>query len=124
MLIGKNILFLYPSFQQKLFAQQSIVIIKQFIDEIKIAQKGAETNFFILTTNDLAKIVFDNDVTILQDKITKNSILSVIKRYKIDTLIHLVGNENYDKILNNESFLNKKGLNVFYKEFYIYNKKS
>ena len=123
MFVGKNILFLYSGLQQKLFMQQSIVVIKQFIDEIReIQQCKKETNFFILATTDLAKIFFDDDVVIIQDKITRSSILSAVKKYKIDAIISIVGDENNDKILNDTKLLNKKGLNIFYKEFYIANR--
>ena len=122
MFVGKNILFLYSGLQQKLFMQQSIVVIKQFIDEIREAQVNKETNFFISTTTDLAKIFFGDDIIILQDKITRSSVLSVIKKYKIDAIISIVGDENNDKILNDTKLLNKKGLNIFYKEFYIANR--
>ena len=123
MFVGKNILFLYSGLQQKLFMQQSIVVIKQFIDEIREIQQGKkETNFFILATTDLAKIFFDDDVVIIQDKITRGSILSAVKKYKIDAIISIVGDENNDKILNDTKLLNKKGLNIFYKEFYIANR--
>ena len=122
MFVGKNILFLYSGLQQKLFMQQSIVIIKQFIDEIEETQIGQETNFFILTTTDLAKVFFDDNVTIIQDKITRNSVLSVVEKYKIDAIISVIGDENNDKILNCSTFLDKKGLNIFYKKFYIANR--
>ena len=122
MFVGKNILFLYSGLQQKLFMQQSIVVIKQFIDEIKEAQIDKETNFFILTTTDLAKIVFDDNVLIIQDKITTNRILSVVKKYSIDTIINIIGDKNNDKTLNDTKLLNKKGLNILCKEFYFANK--
>ena len=123
MFVGKNILFLYSGLQQKLFMQQSIVVIKQFIDEIREIQQGKkETNFFILATTDLAKIFFDDDVVIIQDKITRSSILSAVKKYKIDAIISIIGDKSNDAILNNKTFLDKKGLNVFYKEFYLANR--
>ena len=123
MFVGKNILFLYSGLQQKLFMQQSIVVIKQFIDEIREIQQGKkETNFFILATTDLAKVFFDDDVVIIQDKITRSSILSAVKKYKIDAIISIIGDKSNDTILNNKTFLDKKGLNVFYKEFYIANR--
>ena len=108
--------------QQRLFMQQSIVCIKQFIDEIIKSRTNNKTNFFVLTTTDLAKLVFDDNVVILQDKITKHAILSAVKENKIDTIISFIGDKDNDKILNDEDFLNEKRLNIFYKEFYLANR--
>ena len=118
MFIGKNILFLHSGLQQKLFMQQSIVAIRQFITENRTKNKTGY-NFFVLTTTDLAKILLDDDVAILQNKITKQGVLSVVKKYKIDTIISFIGDGTNDKILSHKSILHRKGLNIFYKDFYL-----
>ena len=40
--------------------------------------------------------------------------INAVKENKIDTIISFIGDKDNDKILNDEVFLNKKGLNILY----------
>ena len=113
---NKNILFIYSGLQDNtLDSQNNIVFIKQLIGIIK--QNNIKSKFVALTITDGLYLALDDDVLIIQDKITRESIINTIRAHKINIVIPIIGDKITEKIFT-QPFLQKERVNVLHSDYY------
>ena len=113
---NKNILFIYSGLQDNtLDSQNNIVFLKQLIGIIK--QNNINSKFVALTITDGLYLALDDDVLIIQDKITRESIINTIRAHKINIVIPIIGDKITEKIFTHP-FLQKERVNVLHSDYY------
>ena len=80
--IKEGVLIIYSCLQTNAFLQQNIVMVNQFINELK-----NKYNITILTSRDTFKLIMTKEINVVVDKITYKTITAVIRQHKIKKII-------------------------------------
>ncbi len=115
---NKNILFVYSGTKSDIFAQQNVVFISKFIEQIK--HNNQNVNFFVLTITDTLYLALDDDVKIIKDRINKTNVLKAIKSNNVNIVVPIYGDKVVDDIFKNEGFIEYlKDINIIFSQFYL-----
>ena len=80
--IKEGVLIIYSCLQTNAFFQHFIVMVNQFINELK-----NKYNITILTSRDTFKLIMTKEINVVVDKITYKTITAVIRQHKIKKII-------------------------------------